>query len=811
MLAAGLVILLLLQYRTLPKLTPLPAAYWNFDHFLKDFTATVRLTAEDYLLAASLVIVFGFLLVLEWRRLSLTRLLVWVFATENRTWLALMILTATWIRFYWVEGSGRWIGDSTAHLAYLIAAAHTIKSFELPVWSNLIGVGTPYLQYYGFLYFYFAGAIDLILRDIHLTTKLSLWLGHMVSAATMYLFARQLMNSRPAAFMAALAYVASFWHTQQVLLMGRYPLSLFYALLPVPFYVFERFVNGEKHYYLVGIGGIALGALSMIHPGYGFWATFFLLLYVALRLATESRNRQATLRLSILMTTTGILFGAYLTLGMFLEQDGTGLQAGIDLANVPDPSWKRVFLWSNLYFPMVPLKLEEAAWYGGYLGMSLLGLVAVGAWCLMRRPRAAVSIGLPIFACLAITFLLVFGYRLSLLQAIPFVTALNAGRYLLFVVFFLAICAGFGSRELIAFRSQRSRRWGKLTIPLLVVVADLGPTTLQQPFAVVSGVLIKDSEVLLEQLEEQERSTPIPVNQLQDERLFLNLGTMHPFIAPTWLLKCTGWPIPQAEHRRILPSMMVFVSPFERYLSRVMHFMDDPEVVSAIRRSNVVIGGLHMLNVRKLMAVQKDYAGSRVFEWKRASPILVSNRLEPRAELNQVTPPEEFIDWSLDRFSDRDPLQILQEVFPVAEYIAATEVHGPTNSCKQIFVSDLEVMRDLGTKPVAMVHDHRVWDQRVEIDVGVSEACFARLSYAYFPSLTIRVNGEEVKAMKTSAGFVMVPLAAGDNSIEIEAKLSMLRRILFGLDVALVIGTVWLWWRERRQLPTNSPSEQNSE
>ena len=104
------------------------------------------------------------------------------------------------------------------------------------MWSNLIGVGTPYLQYYGFLYFYFAGAIDLILRDIHLTTKLSLWLGHMVSAATMYLFARQLMNSRPAAFMAALAYVASFWHTQQVLLMGRYPLSLFYALLPVPFW-----------------------------------------------------------------------------------------------------------------------------------------------------------------------------------------------------------------------------------------------------------------------------------------------------------------------------------------------------------------------------------------------------------------------------------------------------------------------------------------------------------------------------------------------------------------------------------------------
>ena len=117
MIAAGLAILVLLQYRTLPKLTPLPAAYWSFDHFLKDFTAAVQLTAEDYLLAASLIIVFGLLLVLEWRRLSLTRLLVWVFATEKRTWLALMILTAAWVRFYWSAGSSRWVGDATAHLA----------------------------------------------------------------------------------------------------------------------------------------------------------------------------------------------------------------------------------------------------------------------------------------------------------------------------------------------------------------------------------------------------------------------------------------------------------------------------------------------------------------------------------------------------------------------------------------------------------------------------------------------------------------------------------------------------------------------
>ena len=244
--------------------------------FKVDFTVAVQLDGEDVLWLALLSAGSVLLVTLEWTRMSLTKLLLWVFASDRRTWTALIILAATWIRFYWAPGDGRWVGDATAHMAYLIAAVHPVRSLELPIWSNLIGVGTPYLQYYGFLYFYFAGVIDYFVGDVHITTKLSLWLGHLASGATMYLFARRVLGARPAAFVAALAYVASFWHTQQVLLMGRFPLSLFYALLPVPFYLFERSAGGDRRLCIIGLGGISLGALPMIHPGYGFWATFFL-------------------------------------------------------------------------------------------------------------------------------------------------------------------------------------------------------------------------------------------------------------------------------------------------------------------------------------------------------------------------------------------------------------------------------------------------------------------------------------------------------------------------------------------------------
>ena len=794
----GAASLLLLQFRTLPKLSALAASYSSFALFKNDFEQEIQTSGEDLLWIACLFICLATMALLELRRMSLTKLLRWIFASERRTWSALIILSTTWIRFYWAPGEGRWVGDATAHLAYLIPAAHTIKSLELPIWSNLIGVGTPYLQYYGFLYFYLAGALDYFVRDIHVTTKLSLWLGHLASAVTMYLFTRKVLSSRPAAFVAALAYVASFWHTQQVLLMGRFPLSLFYALLPLPFYLLERSVDGDKRICIMGLGGISLGVLPMVHPGYGFWATIFFLVYAVIRVWTGLTNQREAIRAAVSMTAVAVVFGAYITLGMWMEQEGTGIEKGVDLAGVGDPSWKRVFLWSNLFFPIVPLEPAEVEWYGGYLGVSLLALAAVGGVLRTRFSRNHAVNGLPAAACLALSFLLVFGYRLSVLQAIPVVTALNAGRYLLFTVFFLSLAAGFGCRALADLNLLRRERWSMATIPILAILADLGPTTFQQPYTLKVGTLIKGSESFVDNLAEAKFNDGLSAGELPPYRVFMNLDTFHPFLASTWLLERTSWPSPLAEHRRILPSMMIFVSPFERYLNRVLRRLDDPEVAGSFSKSSTVIGGLHMLNVHSLLAVQEGNSGSRIVEWRRASPILVSPRLEPRASLTDIWPSEQVVDSALARFSDRDPMQTLQELYPVAQLIADTEVNAGRNACSRIFVADLQTPVDLGTEPDVVVHSHRVWDQRVEIEATVSERCFARLAYAYFPSLSVRVNGQVVDAMKSSGGFLVLPLESGENRIEIVANLSHLRRALLGLDFLIALATVWFWKRERR-------------
>jgi uncharacterized membrane protein len=85
------------------------------------------------------------------------------------------------------------------------------------------------------------GLFDLVVDSFFTTIKITLGLTHIASTLGMYLLARTVGRSRAAGYLGALAYALCFWHLQQVLIMGRFPLSLFYALLPWPFYFFERF------------------------------------------------------------------------------------------------------------------------------------------------------------------------------------------------------------------------------------------------------------------------------------------------------------------------------------------------------------------------------------------------------------------------------------------------------------------------------------------------------------------------------------------------------------------------------------------
>ncbi|MDE2698586.1 MAG: hypothetical protein OXI23_06940, partial [Gemmatimonadota bacterium] len=130
-------------------------------------------------------------------------------------------------------------------------------------------------------------------------------------------------------------------------------------------------------------------------------------------------------------------------------------------------------------------------------------------------------------------------------------------------------------------------------------------------------------------------------------------------------------------------------------------------------------------------------------------------------------------------------------------------IRPQNNSCENIFIRDREGS-DLGTEPTAQVLAHVVRHQRVEMKVATSEACYARLSYAYFPYLHITVDGTPVEPLETAGRFIALPLEAGEHDIVIQARLSPLRRGLIGFSGVMLLVALALVFIEQKRKSSGS-------
>ena len=769
------VLLFCFQFITLDKLTPLnpPGKYGSILEFGKELDSHgITLGWEDGLLMVLIVAAFLGLVILEWRRRQLSLLLAYVLANERRTRWVLGLSALIAVRFYFARGQLVWTGDAPAHIAHARFVAHSLTQGEIPIWTNFMGTGNPYMLFYGFLFFYVVGLLELVCGDLWIALKLVLGGGHLLSGIGMYFFARAACRSRLAGFLAGLAYVLSFWHTQQILILGRLPLSLFYALLPWPFFFFEQARFRQRRRTAVIGGGITLGLLAFTHPGYAFWATALLALYAVLRL-WSFRRRAGTARMaisSLLLIVTGVVLGAYLTLSMWLEKSGTGLSAGITLAGVPDPAWQQLLLWSNYHFPLFPGFSRAATWYGGYLGITLIVLALIGLLGpLFSRTRPGLTPRLAGGACLFLTLLLCLAYRWPVLQAFQVVQALNASRYLLFVVFFLSLTVGVGATVLVRCRPEKRYRIGACI--LFAIAVDLGPTTFQHLYSSEEQLNALLSGDALDGLQEEVGS--FREGGIPNFRLFTSTAGIH---APLALAAAHLRDIPtfQAFHPGAVRAAASFYGPFELFLNRVLEGLDDPRNLSKVKDADIIFDGLALLNVKYLMINKKDE-----FHFNRSglehTPILVSSQV---AALNSP----------FKEGSERWLMGLIRRM----------GVDLKDRSCERILLLDYEGEEELGGFPSVEVLEHRVWAQRVELQVKTSQPCFARLAYGSFPQLRVKVDGQEVEPWRTAGFFIALRLEEGIHHITIEPYLSPLRRALFLLDLVIIGFAGWLLWQKRK-------------
>ena len=122
--------------------------------------------------------------------------------------------------------------------------------------------------------------------------------------------------------------------------------------------------------------------------------------------------------------------------------------------------------------------------------------------------------------------------------------------------------------------------------------------------------------------------------------------------------------------------------------------------------------------------------------------------------------------------------------------LQSMDVDTKNRTCEQILVTDEHAKEDLGTSPRVEVLAHRLWNQRVELVVRTSAACFARLAYTAYPHQRITVNGGEARPYTTAGRFVALKLGPGESRIVLEPTLSPLRFSLLIVVVVLLLAAV---------------------
>ena len=155
------------QYVTIVKFSVLPpsASYIQLERFAEAVQDQIQFNASDYALFVLLFTAVVSVLYREIRAGDLTWYLQQTLSNNRKAVSLLLGCALVCVRYYFAPGELSWAGDASHHIVTAQLAATTIRDGELPVWTFYMGNGSPYLQNYGFVFFYLVGFVDLVFGE----------------------------------------------------------------------------------------------------------------------------------------------------------------------------------------------------------------------------------------------------------------------------------------------------------------------------------------------------------------------------------------------------------------------------------------------------------------------------------------------------------------------------------------------------------------------------------------------------------------------------------------------------------------------
>jgi hypothetical protein len=691
--------------------------------------------------------------------------------------------------------------DVWPHLARLDVVYHAVKEGFSPFYTFMFYSGFPVLRFYSPLFYFLGGPLALLTGgNLLLALRVLLVLLHLMSAFVMYVYlltrerggdkAKTGAGHGPA--LGAIVYLIIPWRTAYLAGSANYPEALVYVLLPLVFLATESILKGRsgnqgtKGEMPAGLLlGLWVGLLFLAHLVY---AIFTLLLLVVWWASAGGLRRGARQWRALgAAVPAGIGVSAFFLIPFAVEQ----------------ASHRFPITHLNLPVPDLLVLLGFKARVGGYGGVSLglsvllMLMVACGAVTFRRRFRSQI----PALVGLAMSLALTFAPALLKERQYLITTGLPPERFLLFVVFFIALLVPS------AYELARGALNGRGVSPGLV-------------FVVMAVVAMSDYLLSTRHFSYPNRSLYMavreevyPIVRSEPHARLLDLdmpasridATARTSRLPTVGVIYGGLPTPLGlPYHQYAPRSMLHVYPWVKYIAGEIGDTSHAVITGNMHKALALMGASQFITLPTVVNVngasfltlkQEMDWDDRFVKAEREPPlaigmthqglVLAANRVVPMAPDTLVAEYSFIVTRNWRRLLD------------------TLQLDGTTHSLNFIPVPAGTSPESLPDLPALSIDSTKIRHQDVVTGFRANTDCFLRLAVSYYPELEVLLDGKPVQFFETADHFTYIRCPAGSHILRVKARLGRLRVATLLLSLFSLPTVLFLILRRKGTKPTD--------
>ncbi|MBI4524223.1 MAG: hypothetical protein HY695_10480 [Deltaproteobacteria bacterium] len=690
-------------------------------------------------------------------------------------------------RYYLASGQ-IFMGDTETHTIRSWMVAEHLRKLQLPVWSNYWYGGFPLVQYYGPLFFTVVGAINVVVNDIHLATKLVLWISHVMSIFVMFHFLRLVTEGVLPALVGAAGYGLMVQRIYIVLYQGKLQLALVFLLYPLILLVCERHLKGRsagKRSFLAF--SFLVAALIITHHAYAFFGMVFIGIYLLIRILGLAVPRNTKINLFAFFSLGGL--AAVFLSGFSLIPFIAEMHHVRGMPRIP----------FHLLWPSLP---------------SLEGLAVVMGKLLRWTPVGStgnvtyVGISVMLFAVVSVLYIIKTrmnaGMALAICMVLSFATLQSNAMYnvrnINFTVFFLTALTAFTPAAMLfllvkgGFYEKLEKRWGallesKIVISLLaLMVLDLGPITFQNiykehgvsretiynrllsiggNYKVIERITTRydPAKSLKDNFDSAKLGIPSVYAKVQTPLGWFHEGSPRSISYNTEMIKKLHLDLHQGQVSDLaVKGLYLMGVKFVLFRDRYQYFMPplEPNPRYSLREGFIEFG-----EIRPLLVSDKLLHLKAVTNYKSDNIIEAGRYFDPDMYAYGTPHYEEIVRPLIDAMH-------IDLTRGRADYlIVRDDLVSPIND--QTESLDVQVRNFL-------VSIDTITLRYISNGLG-----FGQLPYSYFPYLDVRVDGQPVPFYRSAMHTIVVPLHKGEHSIQIRGQASPLSKWTFLLSLSFIL------------------------